>query len=943
MTAFARLVLCSLAVAAGAASGVAAQVAAPARVLPPIPYTEFTLPNGLRVIMHEDHSIPIVAVNVWYRVGSKNETPGRTGLAHLFEHLMLQGSKNYDDDFFRAIQPVGGTTDASTNSDRTSYFEVLPSNYLERALFLEADRMSNLLEVLTAAKLANQRDVVKNEKRQNFDNRPYGLVPARISELLYPEGHPYHSLIGSLEDLNAASMTDVKGFFRRFYTPNNASLTIAGDINPLDVKRLVTKYFSPIPRGPATSRIITPQPVLARELRATMQDRVSLPRLYLVWHTGPEFSADDAALDILASILAGGKFSLLDRAMVYDQQVAQDVSADHMSRELAGTFNITVTAKGGTSPDSLAAIVTREIARLAAQPPPREAVERAYNQREAAFVYGLQTVFGKSDRFNAYATYRGLPGYFEQDLARYRAVTPGDVQRVARRYLTDKRLVLTVFPGARDAVTPASLSQVGSAYAVPAPPPASGANVVAAAGAEAALPKAGPAPRFALPQIQRRKLTNGLDVLVVEHHELPVVTMNLVVKSGSAADPADRAGLAYAVANLLDEGTATRSSTDIADQLAAIGAQLSSATGWDATTLTLTSLTRHADAAISIFSDVLLNPAFAEAELARYRATRLTALAQGRDDANAISGIVFPAILYGSNHPYGRPPRGSEASTRGLTPAEVRAFYGAHYVPNNSTLIVVGDVKPDEIVARLEQGLVGWKPGIAAPVQLAPTSARDRSTIYVVDRPGAAQSVISIGHVGVARSSPDYFPLLVLNSILGGQFASRVNMNLRENKGYTYGARTSLEFRHGPGPFIASAGVQTAVTTQSIVEFLKELRGIRGDIPITEAELVNAKRGLTLAFPRSFETPAQIASRLADVAIYGLPPDHFDNFVANIERVSLADLARVASSSIDPARVAILVVGDRKAIEPGLRLLGGLGPITFLDAEGRPVTQERAP
>jgi predicted Zn-dependent peptidase len=554
-------------------------------------------------------------------------------------------------------------------------------------------------------------------------------------------------------------------------------------------------------------------------------------------------------------------------------------------------------------------------------------------------------VLGKSERINSYATFRGIPGFFEQDLARYRAVTPGDVQRVARRYLTDKRLVLTVFPGARSTGTPGS-AQAGSASAVPigvSPPPASATNAVAAARAEAALPRGGPAPRFSLPQIQRRKLTNGLDVLVVEHHELPVVTMNLVVKSGSAADPTDRAGLAYAVANMLDEGTASRSAIDIADQLAAIGARFSSATGWDATTLTLTSLTRHADAAIGIFSDVLLNPVFADAELSRFRATRLTALARRRDDATAISSVVFPAILYGASHPYGRPAQGDEASTRAITQADIRAFYGAHYLPNNSVLIVVGDVKPDEIVAKLEQALVAWKAGTAAVVQLASPSARDRSMIYVVDRPGAAQSVINIGHVGAARSSPDYFPLLVLNNILGGQFVSRVNLNLRESKGYTYGARTSFDYRHGAGPFTASAGVQTAATTQAIVEFLKELRGIRGEIPITELEMTNAKRGLTLGFPRSFETPAQIAGRLADVAVHGLPHDYFDNYVANIERVSLADLARVASSSIDPARVAILVVGDRKAIEPGLRLLGGLGPITFLDAEGRPVTEVSVP
>ena len=941
MKQFYRLVLRSSAFAAVFAVHASAQAVA-GRVLPPISYTEFTLPNGLRVILHEDHSVPIVAVNVWYHVGSKNETPGRTGFAHLFEHMMFQGSKNYDDDYFRPLQSVGGTINGSTNPDRTNYFEVVPSNYLERALFLEGDRMGGLLEAMTEVKLANQRDVVKNEKRQNYDNRPYGLAGARIAELMYPGDHPYHWLtIGALEDLTAASMNDVKGFFRRFYTPNNASLAIAGDINPREARALVTKHFGTIPRGPAANRVVARQPVLQKEIRATMQDQVALPRVYMVWHAVPQFSADDAALDVLAAVLSEGRSSRLSRALIYDLQIAQDVNANHFSREIAGTFQISATAKRGVPVDSVEAVIKREIAKLAAEPPAREAVERVYNGREAAFVYALQTVQGKADRLNSYTTFRGVPGWFEQHLQRYRAVTPADVQRVARQYLTDKRLVLTVVPGRRDSEqTPATVAAVEGGGLAPSAPVAAATTATQARKPQVALPPGGPAPRFSLPQIQKRRLTNGLEVLVVEHHELPVVTMNLVVKSGSAADPADRAGLASAVANLLDDGTATRSAIDIAEQLAAIGAQLSTSAGWDASTVSLTTLTRHADAALGIFTDVLLNPAFADAEVARFRASRLTALAQQRSDPTAISGVVYPALLYGRGHPYGRPALGDEASVQALTAADVRAFYTARYLPNNASLIVAGDVTPDQVVAKLEQSLAGWKAGAPPALQIAQPALRDKSVIYLVDRPGAAQSVINIGHVGVARSTPDYFPLLVLNHILGGQFMSRVNLNLRENKGYTYGARTAFDYRHGPGPFAASAGVQTAVTKESVAEFLKELRGIRGEIPVTAEELENAKRGLTLAFPRSFETPAQIAGRLTDVALYGLPADYFDTYVANIERVSLGDIARVANSAIDPARLAILVVGDRKVIEPGLRALDGLGStVTVLDADGREATE----
>jgi zinc protease len=940
-----RLLVTAVAVSGTLATTTFAQTVPARGALPPISYTQFVLPNGLRVVLHEDHSTPIVAVNVWYHVGSKNEVPGRTGFAHLFEHMMFQGSKNYNDDYFRPLQSIGATLNGSTNADRTNYFEIVPSNYLERALFLEADRMGGLLEALTEEKLANQRDVVKNEKRQNYDNRPYGLVGARIAELLYPSDHPYHWLtIGALEDLTAASMEDVKGFFRRFYTPNNASLVIAGDFNPDHARALVTKHFGPIPRGPAANRIVARQPVIEKEIRATMQDHVTLPRLYMVWHSVPEYSADDAALDVLAAILAQGKTSRLYRALVYDAQIAQDVSAFNNSRELAGTVQITATPKRGASLDSIEAIINRELARIASEPPSREEVDKVNNAREAAYIYSLQTVGGKSDRMNAYATFRGNPGFFEQDLARYRAVKPSDVQRVARKYLTDKRLVLTVVPGAREAAR----RTVIAAPEDEAPAPARTVSVdtkqdpSAAARAESALPGPGASPRFALPQLQRRKLSNGLDVLIVEHHELPVVTMNLVVRSGSASDPADRTGLANAVANLMDEGTANRSALDISEQLSAIGAQLGTSANWDASDVTLTTLTKHTDVALDIFSDVLLRPAFADAELARFRASRLTALAQRRDDPTAIAGVIYPSILYGANHPYGRLAQGDEASTRALTAADLRAFYSAHYIPNNSSLIVVGDMRPDEVVAKLERALGAWKPGTVPSVRLDAPAPRDKSVIYLVDKPGAAQSVINIGHVGVARSTADYFPLLVLNTILGGQFMSRVNLNLRENKGYTYGARTVFDYRRGAGPFSASAGVQTAVTKESVAEFLRELRGIRGDIPVTQSELATAKQSLTLGYPRTFETPAQIAARLADIALYGLPDNYFNDYVASVERVTLADISRVANAVIDPSRLAILVVGDRKVIEPGLRALDGLGnTITVLVVEGRPISDAR--
>jgi zinc protease len=942
---------------APARTTVAATAGDSAGALPSIKFNEFRLANGLRVVLHEDHSTPIVGVNIWYHVGSKNETPGKTGYAHLFEHMMFQGSKNYDDDYFKPIQEAGGNLNGSTDTDRTNYWEVVPSNFLELALFMESDRMGGLLDVLNDAKLANQRDVVKNEKRQNYDNRPYGLVGARINEILYPDNHPYHWLtIGSLDDLTKASREDISAFFRRYYTPNNASLAIAGDFDPAEARRLVEKYFGPIPKGPEVVKPAPAQPKLDGVKRVEMQDRVSLPRLYMVWHTVPQYTPDEASLDTLARVLGGGKSSRLYKSLVYERQIAQDVSASNGSQELAGTFRITATAKPGKTLAELEGAIGEEIEKLRQEVPTPDEIERAYNGREAAFIYGLQTVGdfgGKNDQLNQYATFVGKPGYFQEDLARYRKVTGDDVKRVANQYLNDNRLIVSVTP----TETAGGGRNRGGGAPAPDSPTAQVPTVAdsLAAGAakskhnpledtaQANLPKPKADPKLTLPRIQHRKLSNGLEVLIVEQHELPVVNMNLVVKSGAASDPADRAGLATLTADMLDEGTKTRSSLDISNQLSSIGARLNTNAGWDSSNVNLLTLTRHLDGALDIFSDVLLNPAFPDNDLKRLRGARLVGLRQQRDNANSIASNVYASLLYGANHPYGRPPTGDEKSINASTAQDVQGFYQTYYRPNNAALIVAGDVTPDTIMPKLERALGSWKAGTIPATNLsAPTQALGKTAIYLVDRPGAAQSVIQIGQVGVARATPDYFPLLVLNSIHGGALVSRVNLNLREDKGYTYGARTGFDYRRGAGPFTASAGVQTAVTKESVVEFVRELRGIRGDIPVTQKELDYQKQAIIRGFPRGFETPQQIAGRLSTVVLYGLPDDYFNSYIQRVQAVSLADVQRVANKYLDPSHMAILVVGDRKTIEPGLRSLADIGSITLLDPEGKPVGGERA-
>lgn len=901
--------------------------------LPPINFEEFRLKNGLRVIMHRDTSTPIVAVNLWYHVGSKNEVVGRTGFAHLFEHMMFQGSKNYNDDYFKPLQEAGANINGSTNPDRTNYFEVVPSNFLELALFMEADRMGGLLEAMTQEKLDNQRDVVKNERRQSYDNQPYGTAFEKIFAQMHPAGHPYNwTTIGSLADLSAASMDDVKGFFRQYYVPNNASLVIAGDFDPKQARALVEKHFGPIPKGADITRPNPPLPKVSGETRKTFEDSVQLPRLYMVWQTSPQYSADEAPLDILSSILSQGRGSRLQSNLVYGKQISQDAAAFNFALEAAGMQIIQSTAKPGKMLDEIEKEILAEIERIKVEPPTAEEVARALNSIESQTIFGMQNVLGKADQMNGYAIYRGRPDYFQTDLDRYRRVTPADVQRVAKSYLNGNRFVMSFVPRKEKAASQGNTAANRPTSAAGAKPSSDKKDY------SVNLPKPTADPKLVLPSITKHKLSNGLNVWMVKHSELPIVSMNMVVNSGSMADPQDRAGLASITARLMDDGTKTRSAVDIANQLQSVGAFLNTGSGWDSGNIAVQTLTKNLDKALDIYSDVIINPSFPADEIETLRKRDLVSLLQRKDNPNAIANVVYNSLIYGKNHPYGKSAGGDEASLKAINKAEIEKFYSTYYRPNNSTLIVVGDTDSKTLLPKLEKAFAGWKSGDAPQMDIPENVVFDKPGIYIVDKPGAAQSVVTIGQVGVARSNPDFFPLTVMNSILGGQFSARLNMNLREDKGYTYGARSGYSFRRGAGPFDASAQVQTAVTKESVMEFMKELNGIRGGIPITAQELDYNKQSLIRRYPAGFETVGQISNQLANLVIYGLPDSYFNDYIRNIQAVTGDDVSRVANKYLTPDKMAILIVGDKSAIESGLKDIEGWGSsIRYLDAEGNPI------
>ncbi|HLM59387.1 MAG TPA: pitrilysin family protein, partial [Pyrinomonadaceae bacterium] len=778
-------------------------------------------------------------------------------------------------------------------------------------------------------KLDNQRDVVKNERRQNYDNQPYGTAYEKIQKLMYAPEHPYSwTTIGSLEDLTNASMDDVKAFFREYYVPNNASLVIAGDFNPKEARKMVEKHFGSIAKGAPVKRPNPAAPKLDKEIRTTFEDTVQLPRLYMVWHAAPRFTQEEAVLDILSSILSAGRGSRLQSNLVYDKQLAQTVFASNPAQEIAGQFQIVATARPGKTLEEIEREINAEVERIKQQPPTSEEVARALTQIESSSIYGLQTVLGKADQLNSYATFLNKPDSFADELAKYRKVTPADVQRAAQTYLTDKRLVMSFVPRPKDKEAPKMNAAVNKS--------ASAAKKEKATEDTSKLPAPAPNPKFTLPAVEKTKLSNGLEVWLVKQTELPIVTMNLVLKSGQTADPAGLSGLAGTTASLLDDGTKSRTAIDIANQVQDIGAQLTTGSGWDNSNVRMLTLTKNFDKALDIYSDVVLNAQFPEAEVENYRRRTLGALLQRRDSPEAIADIVYNRVLYGEKHPYGVSL--SEASVKAFKRDDVTKFYETYYRPNNAVLIVVGDADMKTLTPKLETAFRNWRAGEVPQTKIADAAGREKSVIYLVDKPNAAQSVISIGQVGIPRSSEDFITLQVMNTILGGGFTSRINMNLREDKGYTYGARSGFSWRRGSGPFSASAPVQSFSTKESVMEIMKELAGIRGAIPITQRELEYNKQSLIRRFPAGFETVDQIAQQLSTMVVYDLPTTYYNDYLSKVNSVTMDDVNRVANKYLTPDKMAIVVVGDRKSIEAGLKEIEGLGSsIVHLDPEGNPI------
>ena len=881
-----------------------------------IAFEKHTLPNGLDVILHQDRSIPVAAVNVWYHVGSKDEEAGRTGFAHLFEHIMFRGTRHHKASHFEPLQKIGATLNGSTTGDRTNYWEDVPSNYLELALWLEADRMGFLLDALDQEGFDTERDVVKNERRQSYENRPYGMAQWHIQQALFPLPHPYHWMtIGSQEDLDAASLDDVKDFFRQYYSPSNASLAIAGDIDADAAMAMAERYFADLPPGPAVRRIGRADSPLAGRVDLEMTDRVTLPRLYSVWLAPANRSGDDDAVDILRAILSDGQSSRMYRRLVYEKQLAQSASVSYYAAEIAGQFRMELTPAEGHTLDEVEAAAHEVLASIAMEPPTEEEFERAINRIEMQHYRMLARVGGfggRADALNYFNVFTGDPDGLNSAMDGYRKVTCEDVLRVHRQIMDAGQVRMRVYPER-------SLRA---------------ATVAVDRGKQ---PAGGATPAFIPPAPERGRLNNGMEVIVVNKSVAggPLVSFALMARAGAIGDPTELPGLSSFTAAMMDEGTSTRSSQEISAAFEHIGSRLSIEARKELTLLAAETLNRHWRHALGLAADVARNTSFPEHELERVRRERLTDLRRARDDAGFLADSNFGALVFGPNSPYAHSNLGSEAAVAAAERAAVAAQYQVMLRPDRLCLLVAGDTVLDDAMAAAEELFGDWRaPAEPAAIIDAGDGSNDGDgpRIYLIDKPAAAQSVIRAGMPVATRSHPDFMALSVLNYAFGGQFSARLNRNLRQDKGYSYGYNSGISWYNAPSMLSAGGSVQTAVTREAVVETLKEFSDISGRRPLTDEELENARNGLRLGYPAGFERPAQLLGQLVTLAQFNLPDDYFRAFEERLSGVTLADAHRVGAEYLSPSRLAILVVGDREQVEEPLRGLGyGL---TVLDAEG---------
>ena len=884
-----------------------------------IPYQQFTLPNGLRVVVHTDRKAPIVAVSVWYNVGSKFEPKGKTGFAHLFEHLMFNGSENSPGDFFVPLKSVGATDyNGTTYFDRTNYFETVPTPALDRALFLESDRMGYLTGAITQSVLDEQRGVVQNEKRQG-DNQPYGLIQYKLTEGLFPSSHPYgHTTIGSMADLDQASLQTVKDWFHDHYGPNNAVLVLAGDIDVPTARRLVTKYFGGIPRGPASVAPAAPVPTLPAPVNDTMKDRVAAVLITRNWAVPGLNDKDSVALDVAAGVLGGLSSSRLDNVLVRQEKLAVQVSAENDSFAQVGTFGISVVVRPGVDPATVATRLDAIVADFLKNGPTADEVSRVTTSSVARTVKGLESVGGFGGKAVALAEgalYSNDPGFYKKQLQLLASQTPATVKAAADKWLSRPVYALSVVPGPRDAYAEAVVPPKKDV--VPAPE-------MAAKGTRGPLPAVGPVANLAFPRVERTRLSNGIEVVYAQRSAVPVTQAVLSFDAGVAADVPNKLGTQQLTLAMMDEGTDKLDSNGIAEAKERLGAEIGSRASADRTTLSLQVPSANLAPALDLFADIARHPAFAPTEVARVRNQQLAGIAQELSNPGALAGRVLPRLISGPSYPYGKSFGGGDPkAVAALTRDDLVAFQQTWLRPDKAKIFVVSDRPLAEVKADLDREFGDWRgTGAAGTKNFATPPQPSAPKIVLIDRPDSPQSVIVGGLPTKLTGTDDLLAATTVNDALGGSFLSRINMDLREGKHWSYGVSGQFQRNEFATPYVVSAPVQADQTGPSLAALRSDIGAFVTNQPITTEEFDRAITGATRSLSGNFETSDDVLTAMQTNDLYKRPDDYYATITQKYRALTQPQLAATAKSDIDPKRFVWVVVGDAKVVRPQLDSIG---------------------
>ena len=885
-----------------------------------IPYETFTLDNGLRVVLHTDRKAPVVALQAWYNVGSKDEPKGKTGYAHLFEHIgLFNPTENLPGGLMQPLRALGATDwNGTTWFDRTNFFQTVPTSALEQAMYMESDRMGHLLGALNQERLDNQRGVVQNEKRQG-DNQPYGLVQYARLEALFPEGHPYrHSTIGSMADLDAASLEDLRNWHRENYGPNNAVLSIAGDIDVAAARRLVQKYFGHIPRGAQNEPAMADVPTLPKRVDIAMQDRVSNTRLYRNWAVPGLLDEASADLDVAATVLGGLASSRLDNELVRGDETAVAVTAGYQPFHRLGMVTVSVDVKPGQDADAVSARLDKLIADFIQNGPTEDEVARVATTRIAGMVGALEPVGGfggKSVVLAEGALYASDPGHYRKELAGYGKATPASVRAAMQRWLTRPTVAIRVDPGERPAYAEA-------ASARPAPTPATPLQVTP----REPMPPVGAMKPLDFPEVERATLRNGIEVVYAQSIAVPMTQVAVEFDAGVAADPADALGTQRLMLALLDQGTQTRDAVQIAETGERLGANIGTNTGLDRTAVTLGVVSPNLDGGLELLADVIRNPAFKPTDLERMRAQQLAMIAQENTSPNGMGGRAVPGILYGAAHPYGRPASGlgDTAAVTALDRDALQAFHQRWLRPDNARIFVVSDKPLAELKPMLDARFGEWTaPTVAkGSKSFAAPLPEPTPRIVLIDRPQSPQSLIIGGVVLPVTGKDDLVAFNAANEVIGNGFLSRINQDIRETRGWSYGLNGRITLAEQRSPYLVTAPVQSNRTGESIAVLIQQYKDFLSAKGVTEAERERTLNGNVRQLPGGFETSAAVLNALRTNALYGRPDNYWETLGPRYEALSAADMDAAARRVIKDAEFVWVVVGDAKVVKPQLESLG---------------------